>query len=358
MANGETRKAIKEGTQKAADDVKRLTANLGTALKDLGRGTVDAILKPQTIPQKLEHAFDNVVVQPVHRTIDFIDESFDKKGEDGVIRKKIIQAQRGAQKLKVVFAAPLKPMEFGSFVAKEFPKKDTDKELIEEALRENFVFSHLSGGRRDKLIGAFEPIAYGKGSEIIKEGDVGDYFYVIGDGEVDFVVDGQHVGTAGSGKTFGELALLYQAPRAATCLAKTECGLFRLDQEHFRRILMMQAEDQVNDVTKLLKEIPYFKDLDQERLNKIAVNLKLESYKDGDIIAERIENVEYIPKFVIVQEGTVKVTKFSSGGSDYKDLTFGPGQFYGGKAILEDNYAINATATAQRIFALSSKRFS
>lgn len=297
MANGETRKAIKESYEKGAeatakaasdmgDGVKRLTIGLGKGLKDLGKGTFDAILNPKTIPEKLEHAIDVLAVQPVHRTIDFFDETAEtlRSDPDGIFKRRIRDAQKGAQKLKVVFAAPLKPMEFGSFIAKEFPKSDADKHLIEGALTNNFVFSHLSEQRRVKLIGAFEPIDYKKGSEIIKEGDVGDYFYVIGSGEVDFVVGGSNVGSAGSGSTFGELALLYQAPRAATCLAKADCSLFRLDQEHFRRILMMQAEDQVSDVVKILKKVPYFKDLDHDKLSTIAANLSIKEYKDGEII--------------------------------------------------------------------------
>ncbi|KAL7485761.1 hypothetical protein ACHAW6_011359 [Cyclotella cf. meneghiniana] len=347
MANGETRKAIKtsfdktgqaiaEGAESAADGVKRLTIGIGKGLKDFGKGTVDAILKPQTIPQKLEHCFDVLAVQPVNRTIDFIDESSKSLLDqtDGPIRRRIKEAQRGAQKLKVVFAAPLRPLEFGSFVAKEFPKNDQDKELIEAALEENFVFSHLSESRREILIGAFEPVPYKKGAEIIKEGDVGDYFYVIGAGEVDFTVGGDNVGTAGPGKTFGELALLYQAPRAATCVAKTECGLFRLDQDHFRRILMMQSEDQVHDVIGILKTVPYFKDLDDEDLSKIALNLSISHFKDGDVIYEKGES--FCPKFVIVKKGAVKLEDVEAGGSEYKDLTFEEGQFFGDGAIVNN----------------------
>ena len=358
MANGETRKAIKESYEKGAeatakaasdmgDGVKRLTIGLGKGLKDLGKGTFDAILNPKTIPEKLEHAIDVLAVQPVHRTIDFFDETAEtlRSDPDGIFKRRIRDAQKGAQKLKVVFAAPLKPMEFGSFVAKEFPKNDADKHLIEGALTNNFVFSHLSEQRRVKLIGAFEPIDYKKGSEIIKEGDVGDYFYVIGSGEVDFVVGGANVGSAGSGSTFGELALLYQAPRAATCLAKEDCSLFRLDQEHFRRILMMQAEDQVSDVVKILKKVPYFKDLDHDKLSTIAANLSIKEYKDGEIIM-RSDDKEWVPRFSIIKEGSIHISDVKGGGADYKELTFGPGEFFGDAGIVTGK-SVAATVKAE-----------
>jgi cAMP-dependent protein kinase regulator len=349
MANGETRKAIKESYEKAGeataraasdmgDGVKRLTIGLGRGLKDLGRGTFDAILHPKTIPEKLEHAIDVLAVQPVHRTIDFFDESTEtlRSDPEGLFKRRIRDAQRGAQKLKVVFAAPLKPMEFGSFVAREFPKSDADALLIEAALTDNFVFSHLSEQRRARLIGAFEAVEYKRGSEIIKEGDVGDYFYVIGSGEVDFVVEGANVGSAGAGGTFGELALLYQAPRAATCVAQKDCQLFRLDQEHFRRILMMQAEDQVSDVVKVLRKVPYFQELGHEKLSTIAANLHIKHYKDGEVVAKS-DDEDWVPMFSIIKEGSIYVSDIKGGGAEYKELTFGPGEFFGEAAIVTGN---------------------
>ena len=283
----------------------------------------------------------------MHRTIEYFDESTESLRNDpeGVFRKRIREAQRGAKKLKVVFAAPLQPVEFGSFVAKEFPKSEADRELIENALSDNFVFSHLTDKRRARLIGAFEKINVNKGSEIIKEGDVGDYFYVIGSGEVEFVVGGNNVGSAGSGGTFGELALLYQAPRAATCMAKENCGLFRLDQDHFRRILMMQAEDEVSDVVKILKEVSYFKDLGTEKLNKIAANLHVKHFKDGEIVA-RSSDKDWVPRFSIIQEGKLHVSDIQGSGAEYKSITFGPGEFFGDAAIVTGK-PIMATVKAE-----------
>jgi cAMP-dependent protein kinase regulator len=162
---------------------------------------------------------------------------------------------------------------------------------------------------------------------------------------VDFVVGGEKVGTAGSGSTFGELALLYQAPRAATCIAKEDCALYRLDQEHFRRILMMQAEDQVSDVVKVLRKVPYFKDLGTEQLNKIAANLHVKHFKDGELMA-RSDDKDFVPRFSIVVEGSLLISDIQGGGADYKELTFGPGEFFGDSAIVTGK-RIMATVKAQ-----------
>merc|ERR1719218_388482 len=89
-----------------------------------------------------------------------------------------------------------------------------------------------------------------KGTAIIKEGDENaDYFYVVNSGsfEVTKVPDGQsaekHVGRSNSvgtiekGKSFGELALLYFAPRAATITAKEASTVFVIARQQFKNIL-------------------------------------------------------------------------------------------------------------------------
>ena len=82
-----------------------------------------------------------------------------------------------------------------------------------------------------------------KGKKIIQQGDVGDFFYVIEEGTVNFFVDGDvdPVGSCSNGESFGELALLYDAPRAATCIATTKTILWKVDQQTFRILLARQA---------------------------------------------------------------------------------------------------------------------
>ncbi len=71
------------------------------------------------------------------------------------------------------------------------------------------------------------------GTEVIRQGDEGDRYYVVADGELDYVRDGVVVGRATRGDGFGELALVRSAPRAATVRARTACLLYALDKDPF-----------------------------------------------------------------------------------------------------------------------------
>uniref|UniRef100_A0A915L463 Cyclic nucleotide-binding domain-containing protein n=1 Tax=Romanomermis culicivorax TaxID=13658 RepID=A0A915L463_ROMCU len=68
--------------------------------------------------------------------------------------------------------------------------------------------------------------------------DEGDNFYVIDGGDVDVYVNNEKVVTITQGGSFGELALIYGTPRAATVIAKTDVKLWALDRDTYRRILM------------------------------------------------------------------------------------------------------------------------
>jgi CRP-like cAMP-binding protein/Zn-dependent protease len=75
------------------------------------------------------------------------------------------------------------------------------------------------------------------GERLVEQGDIGDAFYVIAAGQVDVTKDGSHVTTLGTGRHFGEIALLEDVPRTASVTARTPLRAFRLDREGFEAIL-------------------------------------------------------------------------------------------------------------------------
>ncbi|MEQ2174717.1 cAMP-dependent protein kinase type I-beta regulatory subunit [Goodea atripinnis] len=88
------------------------------------------------------------------------------------------------------------------------------------------------------IFDAMFPVTHIAGETVIQQGDEGDNFYVIDQGEVDVYVNGELVTNIGEGGSFGELALIYGTPRAATVKAKTDLKLWGIDRDSYRRILM------------------------------------------------------------------------------------------------------------------------
>ena len=92
----------------------------------------------------------------------------------------------------------------------------------------------LDAAQKDKIVKAFSgPVMKAGGEDVITQGDIGDTFYLLESGEVDVYkkkpdAEEIKVHTYKSGDAFGELALMYNAPRAATCRvaeeARPSCG--------------------------------------------------------------------------------------------------------------------------------------
>jgi hypothetical protein len=71
------------------------------------------------------------------------------------------------------------------------------------------------------------------GQEVFHQGDPGDLFYVIDEGEAEVISDGGLKGTMSRGDGFGEIALLRDTVRTMTVRARTPLLLYTLDRQHF-----------------------------------------------------------------------------------------------------------------------------
>jgi len=103
------------------------------------------------------------------------------------------------------------------------------------------AFAQLPVAHIDELLKCFEPLKIGRGDVIIREGDEGDYYYVVESGryQVERLVGGAKVVLAElkSGDAFGEEALVSEAKRNATVIALGDGELLRLDRKHFNDLL-------------------------------------------------------------------------------------------------------------------------
>ena len=108
-------------------------------------------------------------------------------------------------------------------------------------LRATPLFAPLSGPTLESVSRSLEPIAVVAGTEIVRQGDEGDRFFVIAGGQADVVASGHHVATLGRGEGFGEIALMYGVPRTATVTARTGMDLYGLDREAFSLALTGHA---------------------------------------------------------------------------------------------------------------------
>jgi CRP-like cAMP-binding protein len=105
---------------------------------------------------------------------------------------------------------------------------------LEETLAEVPLFAAIE---RRGLPGLGRLGAAAAGEAIIREGDAGDRFYVLLDGQASVTVAGREVQALRAGDCFGEIALLHEVPRRATVTATAPVRLWSLEREAFLRVL-------------------------------------------------------------------------------------------------------------------------
>jgi len=86
-------------------------------------------------------------------------------------------------------------------------------------------------------------VSFAPGETIFTEGELGNVAYGVQEGEVDIVLHGNVVDTAGPGSIIGEMALIDSMPRSASAVAHTQCKLVVVDEKRF---------------TALVQQTPYF----------------------------------------------------------------------------------------------------
>jgi MFS family permease len=94
------------------------------------------------------------------------------------------------------------------------------------------MFAPLSVAAKERVAASLVPLTAGAGQLVIRAGETGDRFYIVGDGELEITADGVQT-TAGAGDYFGEIALLRDVPRTATVKARVDTQLFALRREDF-----------------------------------------------------------------------------------------------------------------------------
>uniref|UniRef100_A0A8C7HKD7 cAMP-dependent protein kinase type I-alpha regulatory subunit n=1 Tax=Oncorhynchus kisutch TaxID=8019 RepID=A0A8C7HKD7_ONCKI len=118
------------------------------------------------------------------------------------------------------------------------PKDYKTMAALAKAIEKNVLFAHLDDNERSDIFDAMFSVTYITGETVIQQGDEGDNFYVVDQGEMDVYVNNEWVTNIGEGGSFGELALIYGTPRAATVRAKSNVKLWGIDRDSYRRILM------------------------------------------------------------------------------------------------------------------------
>ena len=245
-----------------------------------------------------------------------------------------------------------------------YPKTEDQVRRIKAAIGNNLAFRDLDEEQETGVLNAMQERKVSKHEVVIRQGDVGEYFYVVESGllhcfirpeplppagllagnitgsisgEDKFVLPkyhpefGRNVLECKPGSSFGELALMYGHPRAASVLAVEASTLWSLDRITFRTIVLKVLHRRRTMYEHFLSTVTLLSSLDAAERSKIADALVSNIYMDGEAVVRQGDMGD---TFFFIEEGEAVVTKTQqTENGDVREVKVGhlrKGDYFGG----------------------------
>ena len=251
-----------------------------------------------------------------------------------------------------------------SFVARVVPKTQEQIKRIKSSVIHSFLFGNLEQKDLEVVINAMEEKVFKKGENIITQGEKGDCLYFVEEGKLNCYKKFQGEETPKlvkeyqPGDAFGELALLYNAPRAATITVESDKVItWVLDRETFNHIVKGAAQKKREKYENFLKNVEILGTIEPYELMQISDALKTASFKKGDYI---IKEGEMGDVFYILEEGECEATKtLEPGKPDTVIKEYKVGDYFGERALIKgEPRAANIIAKSETVKVISLDRIS
>jgi len=291
--------------------------------------------------QLLPRAEGNIREKMSHLKLELAEQSGSESDGESPLPINIGQSvrRRGA-----VSAEPIHEEDAANYVKKVVPKDEATRASLSKAIGKNVLFSHLDESERGDIFDAMFPTVATTDDVIIQQGDEGDNFYIIDQGEVDIYVNSKKVVSLCEGGSFGELALIYGTPRAATVKAASNVKLWGIDRDSYRRILMGSTIRKRKMYEELLAKVSILANLDAWERLTVADALEAASYDDGEAVVKQGERGD---DFFIIVTGSATVTQYRKEGDASEEVgLLGPSDYFGEIALMLDRPRA-ATVTAK-----------
>lgn len=213
------------------------------------------------------------------------------------------------------------------------PKSDEQKARLKGIMSKSFLFASLEEKDFTIVVDAMLKKDLAPKEQIIKEGDDGDCMYIVDQGTLECikVIGGEPkvVKTCVEGDAFGELALLYNCPRAASVQAgDTQCVIWQLDRETFNAVVKGASMKKREKYDGFIKSVNLLSSMQMYERGQLVDALKPETFKQGDIIVKQGDPGD---KFYIVEEGSCAAEKSGAEVMQYQS-----GDYFGELALLKN----------------------
>lgn len=200
---------------------------------------------------------------------------------------------------------------------KVVPKTDEQRNRLQIASKKVMLLNRLDEDQLTNVLDAMEERQVTAGEIVIQQGDDGDNFYVIDSGNFDIYIDSengpQKVGSYDGSGFFGELALMYNMPRAATIRAVTNGCLWSLDRKTFRQIIVKANANKRKQFEEFLTTLSILENINDVERSKIADVMESQKFNQGDVIIKQGDVIDSGSFVYFLITGTCSISVNSNG---------------------------------------------
>ena len=202
------------------------------------------------------------------------------------------------------------------------------------------MFKYLEDRDLEIIVGAFQLKQFQENDMVITQGDDGDELFLVSTGYLNcYKVFGNDTQPTDlkkykTGEVFGELTLLYNAPRAASIQALEPSALYSLDRETFNHIVKESAIKHRQKYEAFLNKVEILQELDSYERGKLCDCLEILNFVSGDAIIKEGQNGD---SFYLILEGTAKALKRNPHtGEQVNVKDYVENEYFGELALMRD----------------------
>jgi CRP-like cAMP-binding protein len=200
------------------------------------------------------------------------------------------------------------------------------------------LFVKLDDSTLGQIADVMKLVDYEPNERIIKQGEVGDHFYIIQSGTVVVTQGNKELTRLSAGSYFGELALISNEPRKATVTSVTALQCYTIDKLTFTSVLgsLKEAETQSTGIS-ILRKVKLLETLPEKHLMTMSKYLQTIEYSDGENIVRQGDEGD---QFYMIASGAVSVFV-----NHAEVARLNTGSYFGEMSLMNDERR-NATVTA------------
>eukprot|EP00347_Sterkiella_histriomuscorum_P017965 403347301 len=226
------------------------------------------------------------------------------------------------------------------FSARHVEKSDDTKDAIRSRLSQSFLFNSLNEEEFKIVVDAMDQRRIQPGDNVIVQGEDGYELFVVEQGTLSCYRQFANQSQATflkkyeAGDAFGELALLYNAPRAATITADTESLLWVLDRETFNHIVKDSSRNRREKYESFLAKVKILESMEPYERSVLSDAFVEETFKAGEYI---IRTGDEGNKFYLVESGELFATKVLDNHEEAKEvMQYKAGDYFGERALIQN----------------------